>query len=116
MKLHIYSIHDSAAQAYINPFFLHNDGLAIRAFQDNVNSKDESNISKHPEQFALFKLGEYDDSKGVIKAFDNPQHLAGGLEMVNPTPESDILKEIKALKGYLKVQPQLTEVINSCSQ
>jgi len=112
MKLSIYSIHDSAAQAYLAPFFLHNDGLAIRAFQDNVNSTEENNISKHPEQFALFKIGEMDDQSGVITALPSPKLLTGGVELKNPTPESDLLAEIKSIKAYLKVQPELKEVIN----
>lgn len=112
MKLSIYSIHDSAAQAYLAPFFLHNDGLAIRAFQDNVNSTEENNISKHPEQFALYKIGEMDDQNGVITALPSPKFLTGGVELLNPTTESDILAEIKSIKAYLKVQPELKEVIN----
>ena len=112
MKLSIYTIHDSAAQAYLAPFFLHNDGLAIRAFQDNVNSTEENNISKHPEQFAMFKIGEMDDQTGVITAPPSPKHITGGLEVKNPTPEDNILTEIKALKGYLKTQPELKAIVN----
>jgi hypothetical protein len=113
MKMNIYSIYDQAAKAYLNPFFLHNDGLAIRAFQDNVNSTDDNNIAKHPDQFTLFKLASYDDQTGLIEALPSPTHLTGGLEVKNPTPESDILKEIKALKGYLKEKPILKEIVNS---
>jgi hypothetical protein len=113
MKLNVYSIHDKAATAFTQPFFMHNDGLAIRAFQDNVNAKDENNISKHPEQFSLFKLGEYDDATGVITPLPSPDFISGGLELVNPTPENDILKEIKALKGYLTEMPKLKEIVNS---
>ena len=61
MKLNVYSIHDSAAKAFTQPFFMHNDGLAIRAFQGNVNSKEGNNISDHPDQFTLYKIGEFDD-------------------------------------------------------
>ena len=112
MKLSIYTIHDSAAQAYLAPFFLHNDGLAIRAFQDNVNSTEENNISKHPEQFAMFKIGEMDDQTGVITALPSSKHITGGLEVKNPTPEDNILTEIKALKSYLKTQPELKAIVN----
>ena len=112
MKLSIYTIHDSAAQAYLAPFFLHNDGLAIRAFQDNVNSTEENNISKHPEQFAMFKIGEMDDQTGVITALPSPKHITGGLEVKNPTPEDNTLTEIKALKSYLKTQPELKAIVN----
>jgi hypothetical protein len=81
MKLNIYSIYDKAAEAFITPFFMQNDGLAIRAFQDNVNAEDENNISKHPEQFTLYKIGEYDDKAGVIAAQEQPSMLARGIEL-----------------------------------
>lgn len=83
MKLNVYSIFDSAAKAYTQPFFMHNDGLAIRAFQDNVNSTEENNISKHPDQFTLFKIAEFDDAKGQITSIDNLKSLGNGLEFQN---------------------------------
>lgn len=109
MKLNIYTIYDDAAQAYNTPFFMHNDGLAIRAFQDNVNSAEENNISKHPEQFSLFKLGEYDDKTGLVQS-DNPKFLAGGLEMKNPTKEDDIISEIKTLKAYITSMNKMKDI------
>lgn len=97
MILNVYSIHDQAAEAFINPFFMHNDGLAIRAFQDNVNSKEENNISKHPEQFVLFKLGEYDDKTGLITTLEAPRALSTGIELKNPDEDTQLIKEIKQL-------------------
>jgi hypothetical protein len=105
MKLNVYSIFDSAAKAYTNPFFMHNDGLAIRAFSDNVNSEQENNISKHPDQFTLFRIGEFDDSSGEIKT-DIVKSLGTGLQYQEKTglDESqaaliiNLLKELKEEK------------------
>lgn len=82
MILKVYSIYDVAAKAYMQPFFMHNDGLALRAFQDNVNTKEENQISKHPEQFTLFCLGEYDDSKGQFQSLEAPKAMAVGTEVL----------------------------------
>ena len=105
MKLNVYSIFDSAAKAYTNPFFMHNDGLAIRAFADNVNSEQENNISKHPDQFTLFRIGEFDDASGEIKT-DIVKSLGTGLQYQEKTglDESqatliiNLLKELKEEK------------------
>jgi len=105
MKLNVYSIFDSAAKAYTNPFFMHNDGLAIRAFSDNVNSEQENNISKHPDQFTLFRIGEFDDASGEIKT-DLVKSLGTGLQYQEKTglDESqaaliiNLLKELKEEK------------------
>lgn len=110
MKVNMYSIYDEAATAYISPFSMHNDGLAIRAFQDNVNAKDENNISKHPQHFSLFKLAEYDDATGVIEPITPPKFLVGGVEMKNPTEESNIIAEIKTLKAYMTSMQTLKEI------
>jgi len=83
MKLKIFSLFDAAASAFSAPFFMQNDGLAIRAFQDNVNAKEENNISLHPEQFTLFKLAEWDDKTGKFELLDTPLSLALGVELIN---------------------------------
>lgn len=82
MKINMYALFDSAAKAYISPFFLAEDGQALRTFSDNVNSDHENNISRHPDQFTLFKLGTYDDSNAKIETLDAPLSLANGLELV----------------------------------
>jgi hypothetical protein len=83
MKLNVYSIFDSAASAYTQPFFMHNDGLALRAFSDNVNAETPNNISCHPDQFTLFKIAEFDDSSGEIEKI-TPKSLGNGLELKKP--------------------------------
>ena len=96
MKLNVYSIFDSAAQAFVQPFFMQQDGLAIRAFQDNVNSKEENNISKHPEQFTLFKLAEFNDQNGMLTPLDTPRALAIGVELItSETPQRIVTGKLK---------------------
>ena len=82
MKLNVYSIYDSAAKAYAQPFFMQNDALALRAFMDNINSEDghKSNLSVYPEQFTLFKIGEYDDSTGMVINYEENHSLGNGVE------------------------------------
>ena len=83
MKLKMYTLHDKAAAAFTTPFFMANDGLAIRAFQDNVNSENSDNITLHPEQFTLYQSGEFDDITGTIIGLEEPKIVAHGIELVN---------------------------------
>lgn len=85
MKLNVYSFFDSAAQAFTQPFYMHNNGLALRAFADNVNAKEENNMSIHPEHFTLFKLGEWDDKSAKMEMLEAPQQIAIGVELINDT-------------------------------
>ena len=85
MKLNMYTFFDSAAQAFTNPFFMHNDGLAIRAFQDNINAETENNMKLHPEQFTLFKVAEWEDKEAKIQPLEPPLSISVGVTLVNDT-------------------------------
>jgi hypothetical protein len=67
MIINIYAIYDLKAEAYGRPFFLEADGLAIRSFAE-ATLNPQTEISKYPEDFRLFKMGTYDDSNGNIKS------------------------------------------------
>ena len=104
----MYTIYDSAAKAYTQPFFMHNDGLAIRAFQDNVNATEQNNISLHPDQFTLFKTAEWDDNSGHITPIE-PTSLGNGLELKNP--EQTDPKQLSLMQELEKLLEK-----NSCNQ
>lgn len=76
MKLKIFSVYDSAAKAYIPPFFVAEVGLAIREFQGCASDPSHP-FCKFSSDFTLFEVGEFDDSNGVISSY--PEHVNHGL-------------------------------------
>lgn len=74
MKLQVFSIFDTAAQAYNQPFMFQTTGLAVRTFQEEAHRPD-SNICKHPRDFALMHLGEFDDQNATFDLFETPRSL-----------------------------------------
>lgn len=62
----IYSIYDAKAEAYLEPFFLPANGIAIRAFMDCCQNP-EHNFGKHPEDYHLVALGTWEPLLGDIK-------------------------------------------------
>lgn len=79
MKLKVYGIYDRAAEAFATPFFMHNDGLALRGFQDLVNSVEGDNqIAAHPEQFTLYCIAEFEDQTGKIEPLETVLNIANG--------------------------------------
>lgn len=102
MKVKVYSLFDSAAKAYTQPFFMQNDGLAIRAFQDNVNAKEENNVSKHPDQFTLFHIGDWDDTEGKIIQAEVVKSLGNGLEFKNNEETDSVMSELRIIKKLLE--------------
>lgn len=66
MKHQIFCIHDNKAQAYLPPFIMHRNDMAVRVFADCINS-DEHQFGKNPGDYTLFNIGEFDDNKALIK-------------------------------------------------
>lgn len=79
MKSNIYAIYDNKAEAYMQPFFAATPGLALRAFSDNVNNK-ESIFNKHPNDFVLYEIGEFDDATGDLKKHKENHNLGMAIE------------------------------------
>lgn len=83
MILKIFAVRDHKTSQYANPMFLVTEGHAIRTFSDEVNRKDDNNIlNKHPSDFALFTLGEYDTETGIIKP-EQPKQLITAEQVLN---------------------------------
>lgn len=67
MKHKVYAVFDSAAGAYASPFLGLRDEQVIRGFKDAVNNAGQSSdLVNHPADFALFRLGEFDDATGIF--------------------------------------------------
>jgi len=66
MKVKVFAIWDDAAKAYMVPFFMQNDAVAVRSFGNAVN-KAESQLYQNPESYSLFTFGDFDDNSGVFR-------------------------------------------------
>lgn len=83
MKIIVVAVRDQAAGSFGHPWYAQTTPMAIRHFADAVNSTDESNLwKKHPEDFALFRLGEFDILTGKFETGD-PVQLALAREVVS---------------------------------
>lgn len=75
----VYSMYDSGAQFYTRPFFAKADGEATRLFVDIAKDNDSA-IGKHPSDYALFRLGTFDDGKGDFESETSPVKIMTGHE------------------------------------
>ena len=63
----VVSIFDQATLTYGRPVFVPALGAAIRSFQDEVsNQENPSDLSRHPADFALHHVADFDDSTGTF--------------------------------------------------
>lgn len=66
MKQNFYSVYDMAAKVWNPPQVLPTDAVAIRQMMEACTRPD-SVFAKHPKDFALFQVGEWDDVAGEMK-------------------------------------------------
>ena len=79
-KQGLYAVYDRASGIYDGPLRGAADGLVVRQFCDMCIGT-ETDISKHPEDFTLFKLGMFNDGTGEFET-QPPEKLINGAEAI----------------------------------
>lgn len=71
MIIKIFTVFDSKAEAYMQPFFVQSKGQAIRSFTEAANDSNHQ-FNKYPADFTLFELGDYDDATSKFNLLETP--------------------------------------------
>lgn len=74
MKVMMFSVLDAAVSTYGNPFMARSKQEAIRVLTDAAKEAD-SQLSRHPSDFSLFYVGDFDLSLGLLVARDAPEKI-----------------------------------------
>lgn len=85
MKLKIFTVYDSKIETYMQPFFMQSKGAALRAWSDTV-ADETTQFAKHPGDYTLFEIGEYDDEKATLTNYDVKINLGTALEHKRQNP------------------------------
>lgn len=89
MKIYLYSVYDSAVEAFMQPQFFRSKGEAIRAFSDACND-DKTNFYRHAGDYGFYCLGVFDDSDGSVVATKQPERVITGLECLKVETKLDV--------------------------
>lgn len=84
MKTCLFSVYDSAARRYKEPFYAPTPEYAERMFRQTVNSPGNP-IHDYPEDYTLFHVADFNQETGVIEAV-GPFSL--GVAIVFKAPDS----------------------------
>ena len=79
MNVTMFSVFDSKAGVYTQPFFAPTVGVAIRSLQSLMLDHSHT-FYTHPEDYTLYRLGEFDDNVGDIAA-TNPEAIANMVQI-----------------------------------
>ncbi len=72
----IYSVYDSKAEAFLPPFFTQTRAVALRSFSAAAQTAGHD-FQKWAGDYALYELGTFEQTTGVIKVHDT--HINLGL-------------------------------------
>ena len=65
--MNLYSVYDRRAMEYTPPMAMPTDAHAVRSFTQEVNRADTgNNLNQFPEDFAMMKIGEFNQDTGAI--------------------------------------------------
>lgn len=80
-KMIVFAPYDGRLGVYMQPFFMLHRGQAVRSWHDICTDPD-SMMAKHPADFVLYELGEFDDVEGVFTQLPQKNQIASALEVV----------------------------------
>lgn len=75
----VFTVYDAKAELYMEPFMFSNQGEAIRGFIDVCNDP-KTVFYKHPEDYTLFYIADYDNSIGNYHALSAKVPLGTAIE------------------------------------
>lgn len=81
MSCELFSVFDSAAKRFLEPFYAPTIEYAIRSFRQTVNSS-ESTIQRFPEDYTLFHIGSFDQESGMLNPGAAPVSLGVAITFV----------------------------------
>ncbi len=76
----MFSIYDSKAARYAPPFVAQSGGVAKRMLVDSASDPQQL-FARHPGDFTLFLLGDWDDENGILYTLDAKQNLGTVLQL-----------------------------------
>lgn len=79
-----FTVYDSAAKAFLEPFFAPTIESAMRSFREVVN-REGHQFNRFPEDYTLFHCGEFSQETGRFTAI-TPHSLGVALTFLATTP------------------------------
>lgn len=80
-KVKMFAPYDSKLKVWMNPMFFLHTGQAERAWGEIVNDKN-SLPGKHPSDFVLYQVGEFDDDNGSVLPLAAPVQVCTSLSVM----------------------------------
>jgi len=80
--VNVYSLFDRKLRQYGQLVLERNDYGVQRGLGDGIKAQGESLLAKHPEDFDLYQVAEFDDESGVVTALVPPRFVSSVSDVV----------------------------------
>lgn len=80
--LRIYCLLDTKLREFGQLVLERNEFVVQRALLDGIKAQPEAMLAKHPEDFQLYCVGEFNAESGVINRLDAPRLVANVSDLV----------------------------------
>lgn len=90
--MRIYCVRDIKSESYGIPFFAENDRIACRSFCDLV-ADTSTVISRHPEDFTLVCIGDYDQFSSKILPCE-PRFVSNAVDWLDFISSRDVRGDV----------------------
>lgn len=87
----VFSVYDYKAEVYGRPWTAPTTGVALRAFMDEV-AAGKGDISTHPEDFALFEVGAWNEEVALLEPLVPPRLVAAAKDLAEGNSVKDALR------------------------
>lgn len=84
--MNVYSIFDRKLRQYGQLMLERNDFALQRGLADGIRANGEALLAKHPEDFDLYQVGEFNEETGVLQRLEVPRLSVNLLELVAVAP------------------------------
>ena len=84
----MYTIYDNKAEIYQVPFCARANGEALRIFANLANDETHP-IGQNPEDYTLFRIGMFDQEKGLTAGLKASESLGKALDYVKSSSPAE---------------------------
>lgn len=89
MRHGLFAVKDKAADAFLPPFCLPTESMAIREFLHAAKIPDHK-FCVHPFDYSLYKLGYFNDATGQLEPMPEPMFLVSAEGVVAHQPGESV--------------------------
>lgn len=103
MLIKIFTVHDSKAEAFIQPFFAQTTGLATRSFEQAANETGHD-FNRYAGDYSLFELGTFDQGNAQFNILPTPLNLGLAITYINCDTNAGIRETAETQRGLAAVK------------